>query len=113
MGPEFSFYTVRQQAVRTNSLEAVRKNVLTKAIEELAGRNGLGLDSVPIGPVAITIRHLASVAVQEPVIADRNAERVTAQVVHQLTRPGNALLQVVRAHRADCELQAPNTLKDP
>jgi len=72
--------------------EAVRQDVLEKAVEEFLGGQDIRFEPVPVTTVAIVIIDLAVLASEDAVVTDRDAMRVTSQVIQELARPGKGSL---------------------
>ena len=74
------FDAVGQQAVVTNAKERIGQHVLKKAVEKLFGGKNVRLAAISVRAVAVSVTDVAVLAVQQPVVADRDAMRVAAQV---------------------------------
>src|SRR4030042_3047220 len=74
--------------------EAVRQDVLEKAVDEFLGGKEIRLEPVAVAAVAIAVTDLTVLASEDAVVADRHAMRVAAEVVQQLARPGKRGLRV-------------------
>jgi len=83
-----AFDAVGQQAVVADAKEAVGQDMLEKAVEKLLGGKFVNLLAVPVPTVPVGVTHLAVLAVEQAMTADRHAMCVAAQVIDQLPRAG-------------------------
>ena len=74
--------------------EAVRQDVLEKAVEEFLGGQDIRFEPVPVAAVAIAILHLAVLASEDAVVTDRDTMRVASQVIQELAWPGKGSLRI-------------------
>ena len=71
-----------------NAREVLWKHVLQETAEEFLGRQDVRLQAVAIAAIAVVVTDLAALAIEQAVIADGHAMRVTCEVIQQLARPG-------------------------
>jgi hypothetical protein len=57
--------------------KAIRQDVLEETAEEFLGGKELGLEPVAVAAVAIVVTDLTVLAIEDAVVADRHAMRVT------------------------------------
>jgi hypothetical protein len=86
--------SIAEEPVVANAMESTRQNVEQKPPDELVRREGHGFLFVIVAVVSPVKFHLAIFDVDDPVIGNGHAVRVTADIVHHLLWPGERGLGV-------------------
>ena len=76
------FVSVGQQAVVSNPHEAIRQHVLQKPAQKLFGRKMRRLAAVTVAAIPIRESDFPAGAIQQPVVGNRHAMRIAAEVIN-------------------------------